>query len=113
MKLLKLFGSQPGQDIFNPLKGSISARSNSDIDNPMYGYDDMAKQTFRDYRNATTIVPATSILAPQIYVDAISEALAEFATAGDAANPSMVQHTLDNYQDILRNACWPTCRPVP
>jgi glucose/mannose transport system substrate-binding protein len=110
MNLLRVFGSRPGQDIFNPLKGSISARSDSMIDNG--DYDAMAQQTFQDYRNANTIVPATSILAPQTYVDAISKALADFAGAGDAANPSTVQHTLDDYQDILRKSCWPTCRPV-
>jgi len=108
MNLLRVFGSQPGQDIFNPLKGSISARSDSAIDK----YDAMAQQTFQDYRNANTIVPATSILAPQTYVDAISKALADFAEAGDNANPSIVQHTLDDYQDILLKSCWPTCRPV-
>ena len=45
--LLKLFGSREGQDIFNPIKGSISARSDSDISNDRY--DAMAKQTFYDF----------------------------------------------------------------
>ena len=48
MNLLKLFGSREGQDIFNPIKGSISARSDSDISNGRY--DAMAKQTYYDFK---------------------------------------------------------------
>jgi glucose/mannose transport system substrate-binding protein len=105
LELLKLFGSREGQDIFNPIKGSISARSDSDIENGHY--DDMAKQTFADF-NSSSKVPATSILAPQIYLDAIGIALAEFAKARENGNPSLVQHTLDNYADVLLASCWPT-----
>ena len=104
MNLLKLFGSREGQDIFNPIKGSISARSDSDISNGKY--DAMAQQTYYDFKN-TEKVPATSILAPQIYLDAIGKALAEFASARDKGNPSIVQHTLDNYADVLLMSCWP------
>jgi len=112
-KLLRLFASQEGQDIFNPLKGSISARTDSRIDDPKYNYPAMAKQTFNDFLNADPIVPATSILAPQTYVDAISVALADFARARDNANPSIVQHTLEDYADILQSSCWPSCRLPP
>ena len=52
-------------------------------------------------------MPATSILAPQSYLDAIGRALAEFATARENGNPSNVQHTLDNYADVLLASCWP------
>jgi len=103
--LLSWFASREGQDIFNPLKGSISARGDSDISNGRY--DDMAKQTFYDFTNSVQ-VPATSILAPQTYLDAIGKALAEFATARENGNPSLVQHTLDNYADLLLASCWPT-----
>jgi len=109
LKLLSVFASREGQDIFNPLKGSISARTDSQIDNGKYGA--MAKQTFQDFKDATVKVPATSILAPQSYIDAISVALADFAKARDNANPSTVQHTLDDYADVLRSSCWPTCQP--
>ncbi|HEY7374996.1 MAG TPA: ABC transporter substrate-binding protein [Polyangia bacterium] len=109
MKLLSVFASREGQDIFNPIKGSISARTDSQIDNGQY--DAMARQTFQDFKNAAVKVPATSILAPQSYIDAISVALAEFAKARDNANPSTVQHTLDDYADVLRSSCWPTCQP--
>jgi glucose/mannose transport system substrate-binding protein len=106
--LLQLFGSRDGQDVFNPIKGSISARRDSDIMNDKY--DAMAKQTFYDFTNSTK-VPATSILAPQSYLDAIGRALAEFATARENGNPSLVQHTLDNYADVLLASCWPTPAP--
>ena len=104
LKLLKLFGSREGQDVFNPKKGSISARTDSDIDNP--DYDAMAKQTYDDFKNAEQ-VPATSILATQIYLDAIGKSLAEFAKARENGNPSLVRHTLDNYADVLLASCWP------
>jgi glucose/mannose transport system substrate-binding protein len=108
LKMLHLFASREGQDIFNPLKGSISARLDSKIENDQY--DAIAKQTFADFVAASPIVPATSILAPQVYIDAISRALADFAKARDNANPSIVQHTLDDYADVLRSSCWPTCQ---
>jgi len=114
LKLLKLFGSQQGQDIFNPIKGSISARTDSNIGNSTY--DAMAKQTYADFvdaSNAGLIFPATSILAQQSYLDAISGALAAFAAERANANPSTVQHTLDDYADVLRSSCWPACRPPP
>jgi glucose/mannose transport system substrate-binding protein len=111
-RLLDVFGSREGQDIFNPIKGSISARNDSLIDDPTYKYDAMAKQTFADFNDPNTlIVQATSILAPQTFIDAMSAALAEFAKARDNGNPSIVQHTMDNYGDILRSSCWPTCQP--
>jgi glucose/mannose transport system substrate-binding protein len=102
--LLELFGSREGQDVFNPIKGSISARRDSDIANGKY--DEMAQQTFYDFNNSEQ-VPATSILAPQVYLDAIGRALAEFATARENGNPSLVIHALENYADLLLASCWP------
>jgi glucose/mannose transport system substrate-binding protein len=104
LNMLKLFGSREGQDVFNPIKGSISARNDSDIGND--AYDAMAKQTYDDFNNAEQ-VPATSILAPQTYLDAIGKSLAEFAKARENGNPSLVRHTLDNYADVLLASCWP------
>jgi glucose/mannose transport system substrate-binding protein len=105
LSLLNLFGSREGQDTFNPIKGSISARRDSEISNARY--DEMAKQTFNDFVYANNQVPATSILAPQTYLDAIGAALADFAKARENGNPSIVQHTLDNYADVLLESCWP------
>jgi glucose/mannose transport system substrate-binding protein len=108
LELLKLFASREGQDRFNPIKGSISARTDSDIENGQY--DELAKQTFADFQHAIQ-VPATSILAPQMYLDAIGAALADFAKARENGNPSIVQHTLDNYADVLLASCWPAPAP--
>jgi glucose/mannose transport system substrate-binding protein len=110
LRLLEVFGSLEGQDLFNPIKGSISARRDSDIANG--NYDDLAKQTFMDFHQGV-VVPGTSILAPPFYVDAMNAALADFARARENGNPSVVQHTLDNYMDALQASCWPTCRPDP
>jgi glucose/mannose transport system substrate-binding protein len=108
LDLLEVFGSQEGQDVFNPIKGSISARRDSKIYSG--NYDEMAQRTFEDFLSAE-VVGATSILAPPAYVDAVSAALAEFAKARENGNPSIVQHALDNYRDVLRKSCWPECRP--
>jgi glucose/mannose transport system substrate-binding protein len=46
MKWLKLLGSQEGQDIFNPLKGSIAARLDSDLSK----YNDYLKSAAHDWK---------------------------------------------------------------
>jgi glucose/mannose transport system substrate-binding protein len=103
-KLLQVFGSQEGQRIFNEKKGSISARRDVVIPE-----NDSRRPTFEAFRDATTIVGATSILAQQSYVDAISAALANFARNWQDATASEVQHTLNNYRDQLLSSCWPVC----
>jgi glucose/mannose transport system substrate-binding protein len=108
VRMLKVFGSKDGQDIFNVIKGSISVRTDSAIEK----YDQMSQKTYGDFTNPDTkVVAATSILAQQVYLDAISEALGEFAKDGNEGSSSMVQHTLQNYYDVLRSSCWPTCPP--
>jgi glucose/mannose transport system substrate-binding protein len=106
--LLRLAGSPDGQKIFNLHKGSISARLDVEID-----ADDDRRPIYDDFRAASTarkIVQATSILAQQTYMDAVSAALASFASKGQDGVASEVQHTMDNYSDILRNSCWPHCQ---
>ena len=74
-KVLNVFGSAEGQKIFNELKGSISARLDVEIAD-----DDDRRPTYDDFVAADAadkVIPATSILAQQAYVDAISAALAE------------------------------------
>ena len=36
-------------------------------------------------------------------------AVAIFADNGPAGNASEVQHTMDNYADLLLMSCWPVC----
>ena len=108
--LLRLFGSKEGQNTFNPLKGSISARSDAIMDSEDAKlYDAKAQQTIFDFRSATSLVPATAILAPQEFIDAVDSALAQFAGAGNAAvvgNKSIVLHTIDNWFDMLPANPW-------
>ena len=97
-----------GQKIFNELKGSISARLDVQIAD-----DDDRRPTYDDFVAAGAagkVIPATSILAQQAYVDAISAALANYADKYPNGVASDVLHTLDNYADLLLSSCWPACQ---
>jgi glucose/mannose transport system substrate-binding protein len=96
--LLTTFGSKEGQDLFNPLKGSISPRN--DTDKSLY--DDMAKQTIADFNQPSeVVVAATAILARPEFMKAINAALLQFLSDG---NKSTVIHTIANYYDILQTS---------
>jgi glucose/mannose transport system substrate-binding protein len=94
--MLTAFGSQTGQDIFNPLKGSISPRTDSDRKK----YDAMAQQTIDDFQ-ASQKVAATAILAPPGFMDQMNTALLAFIKDGNKSN---VIHTIANYYDMLVNS---------
>lgn len=100
-ELLRFLGSADGQEIFNVKKGSISARS--DVAIPA---GDNRQATFEAF-SASSIkkIAATSLRAPQTWVDAVSKALAAFATDWKSSTPSEVQHTMANYSDVLQDAC--------
>jgi glucose/mannose transport system substrate-binding protein len=105
--VLRVFGSTDGQQIFNEKKGSISARLDVKISE-----DDDRWPTFQAFGDETiTKIAATSILAQQTYVDAISKALGDFAFHWQEGNATAVQHTMDNYSDLLMGSCWPQCQP--
>jgi glucose/mannose transport system substrate-binding protein len=100
LDLLRVFGSKDGQDTFNPIKGSISARSDSDTTK----YDDMAKRTIAEFQQASqdeAIYPATAILAPPDFLTNVDAALRLFLQNGDK---SALIHTIANYYDILQNS---------
>jgi glucose/mannose transport system substrate-binding protein len=97
LDLLTLFGSKAGQDIFNPIKGSISPRTDADTSK----YDDMAKRTIAEFRAASdgeTIFPATAILAPPDFINDVDPILRGFVQDGDK---SKVVHGIANLYDIL------------
>jgi glucose/mannose transport system substrate-binding protein len=103
--LLRLFGSKEGQDTFNLIKGSIPARSDTNTSL----YDPMAQVTIDNFRHATSLVPATAILAPPAFMDEMTATLAAFAGSSDPAvlgNKSIVLHALDNWSDVLRASPW-------
>ena len=103
LELLGVFGSLAGQDTFNPLKGSIPARKDASRD----AYDIMAQRNIDDFRRVaadpTRLVPATAMLAPPEFIDALDAALATFVVDGNA---STFLHTLDNWYDLLRPSPW-------
>jgi glucose/mannose transport system substrate-binding protein len=110
LDVLEMFASAEGQDLFNPIKGSISARDDTDV----AAYDRMAQETIAAFRDAShddgRLVPATAILCPPEYVTRINQALAAFVDVVDPPqplaldNPSFLLHTLDNWSDLLRKS---------
>ena len=111
LKLLEVFASQPGQDEFNLLKGSIPARNDADRSK----FDPISQGAIDDFRRAAedsaNLVPATSIMAPRDYMDPIDQLLADYAGKNAerpdlAGNVSVVLHGLANRYDTLRNAVW-------
>jgi len=111
LKLLDVFASQPGQDEFNLIKGSIPARNDADRSK----FDPISQGAIDDFRRAAedsaNLVPATSIMAPRDYMDPIDELLADFAGKNAArpelaGNASVVLHGLANRYDTLRNTVW-------
>jgi glucose/mannose transport system substrate-binding protein len=86
-KFLTLLGSAEGQDIFNPLKGSIPART--DAGNPPAGekqYDDYLKSAQADWKT-DTIVPSVEhgAAAKPAWVSAFTAAVVDFVTNQDVA----------------------------
>ena len=109
--MLNVFGSTQGQKIFNGSKGRSppgwTSRSRTDDDR---------RPTYDDFVAAGAtgkVIPATSILAQQGVLDAISAVLGNFATRAPTASISDVLHTLDNYADLLLASCWPPAPKCP
>jgi glucose/mannose transport system substrate-binding protein len=103
--LLELAGSKVGQDIFNPVKGSISPRSFKEDSS-----DSTAQATIDDFRMAaaqqpSALLPATSIAAPQEYTNEVNAVIGDFAfnttDPNLKGNPSRVLATLHNWYDLL------------
>lgn len=90
-KFLKLLGSVEGQDIFNPLKGSIPAR----VDADPAKYDEYGKDTMEDFKEAR-LVPslAHGSAASAGFLTKVNQAVNIFVTQGD----------VDNFIKTLKNA---------
>jgi glucose/mannose transport system substrate-binding protein len=76
---LKVVASKEGQDAFNPLKGSISAR----IDSDTIKYGQYQQNAIKDFWDARYMYPTLSNGAPVLFVGSINEALAEFIEKKD------------------------------
>jgi glucose/mannose transport system substrate-binding protein len=95
---LKLAGSVEGQDAFNPLKGSIPARSDA---GKVEGYNEYLKSTMADW-TSHTIVPSVThgAAASDGWAQAYTDAINSFVTNQDvaAAQKSLAQAAADNAQ---------------
>jgi glucose/mannose transport system substrate-binding protein len=91
--LLKTFGSREGQDAFNPIKGSIPARSDVDLSR----YDPIARATARDFW-ASARFPCVASIAPTAFTRALDLAMAEFARVRD---PEVVVAAIRANYDLL------------
>lgn len=112
--LLRVIASQPGQDAFNPAKGSTAPRRDSRADL----YDANAQRTRQAFwaaaEDRTRLVPSTAMLARQEFMDEIIAALGQFADSTDAdivGNASRVLYTIRNHYDILTNSPAPSLCP--
>ncbi len=92
--LLTTMGSLPGQDTFNPLKGSIPARTDADTSL----YDPISKQTIADLQTAT-LVSANSGIVPAGFTTPTDAALATFI---DDQNVDNMILSIKNYYSVLQ-----------
>lgn len=96
INLLSTMGSLAGQNAFNPLKGSIPART--DIDVTLY--DMISQQTIADFKTQT-LVAANSAIVPTAFVTPTDAALAIFV---DDKNVDNMILAVQNYYDVLQSA---------
>lgn len=77
---LKVLGSVEGQDVFNPLKGSIPARIDADVKK----YDVYGQQTIEDFKKSKLAASmAHGSAAPEGFVTQANQAMTIFVTRGD------------------------------
>jgi glucose/mannose transport system substrate-binding protein len=92
--LLTTWGSLQGQDVFNPLKGSIPVRS--DADKSLY--DSISQQTITDFQTLTR-VGANSAIVPDAFTTPVTKALGTFIDDGNVDNMILA---IQNYYDTLQ-----------
>jgi glucose/mannose transport system substrate-binding protein len=91
--LLRVIGSKEGQDAFNPLKGSIPARTDADLSR----YDPLARATARDFWTSRRY-PSLASLAPTSFTQVLDTAMARFARTRD---PRVVADAIRAHYDLL------------
>jgi len=96
IELLKVFGSKEGQDAFNPLKGSIPARTDADLSR----YDPLAQATARDFWSSPRY-PGLASLASITFTQALDAAMGTFART---RNPGAVADVIRAHYDLLSPA---------
>ena len=84
MAWLKLSGSKEGQDVFNPIKGSIPARTDGDASK----YTGYSAIPFKDWSNTSTKIVGSlthGVVANNAWKADIETALGDFVSSGDSA----------------------------
>jgi glucose/mannose transport system substrate-binding protein len=89
-----VFGSKEGQNIFNPVKGSIPAR----IDVDPSSYDSSSRASLHDFQGAPRLPNLTS-LVPYAFNAALEKAMTAFARGRD---PALVIAAIRAHYDLLR-----------
>jgi len=85
---LKLCGSKDGQDAFNPLKGSISARTDSDLTK----YDDYLKSAAADWSKDRLVgSTAHGVNVDNAAMDGINAAVGKYVTGGAKDNAGLAK----------------------
>jgi glucose/mannose transport system substrate-binding protein len=86
-------GSLGGQNAFNPVKGSISPRT--DVDKTPY--DPLSQATIDAFKTAT-LVPANSAIVPAAFTNPVNMALGTFINDQNVDNMILA---IKNYYDTL------------
>ena len=81
MNWLKLLGSKQGQDTFNPLKGSIAARTDSDL-TKYNAYSQSAAKDWHANKIAGSLIHG--VVAPETFTSAFGGIVAQFSQGKDA-----------------------------
>jgi glucose/mannose transport system substrate-binding protein len=79
MRWLKLAASREGQDAFNPLKGSISARNDSDITK----YDPYQRTAIADLKVSKALYPTIGSAVPEAFNSRVGDTLVAFMADQD------------------------------
>src|SRR6185369_2153943 len=98
-KWLKVVASKEGQDAFNPKKGSISPRSDSDVTL----YDDYQKSAIADFKSAKYFLPSRGTSLPVSYVSGIDGILVTFMADKDVnkASKAFADLTQSSQKDFI------------
>ena len=91
--LLRVIGSKEGQDAFNPLKGSIPARTDADLSR----YDPLARATAHDFWTSPRY-PSLASLASSSFTQVLDKAMGLFARSRD---PGVVADAVRAHYDLL------------
>ncbi|AFD24894.1 ABC transporter substrate-binding protein [Deinococcus gobiensis] len=88
---LKLLGSKQGQDTFNPLKGSIAARLDSDLSK----YNTYSKSAATDWKNSRIVGSmAHGAVAPESFTSAFGAIIDQFVAGKDSKGAAAASQQL-------------------